>query len=122
MPCPCENGGVALDTSAGVPAPRTQAPVTGGGKPGASGRRRLAGAAMVVIGVVVIARLLRRRTGGKNRFFTPYAQEDPIRPYQPYTGTEPLGQWGASAGVIPWAEAVDLRPPSVMDGLRATYW
>jgi hypothetical protein len=52
-------------------------------------------------GLVILAVALRQRRRGRDHFFTQYAQEEPTRSYTPYTGTVPVGPWGAR----PWGEA-----------------
>jgi hypothetical protein len=45
----------------------------------------------------------------KSGFYTESAREIPTRPYDtPYTGTEPLGAWGAT----PWAETALAMAPT----------
>lgn len=135
MPCPCAQEAPSVDAAAGVPPPKTKAPVQGGvevktkapvhGGVEITARRGVARAAAAIIGlavvVVIIAVVMRSRRAGE-RFFTPYATEEPTRPYLPYTGTVPFGDWDAAAGTKPWAAAVDLSPPTELDGLRAVYW
>lgn len=72
-----------------------------------------AAACLLVLVVVVLAFWALRGApaarGGVDAFFTPQAREEPTRSDVPYTGTLPLGPWGAGA----WAEAAgsDAAPP-----------
>jgi hypothetical protein len=53
--------------------------------------------------VIVVAAVKKFKKRKKSGFYTPFAEEEPTRPYTPYTGTEPVGEWGAR----PWAEVFD---------------
>jgi hypothetical protein len=56
--------------------------------------------------VIVVCKEVKSRRSG---FYTESAREIPTRPYDtPYTGTEPLGAWGAT----PWAETALAMVPT----------
>lgn len=61
--------------------------------------------ACLTVLAIVLAIACRRRRAPRDGFFTEHGQEEPTRSYVPYTGTVPVGHWGAQ----PWAEEF---PPS----------
>lgn len=127
--CGCKGGREVADILTGghadaVPSPRTAPLRTGGGERCADdqparmgGTARSGGnalaiaaiAAVVILIIVAIRRKVKSRTSLRSgeRFFTQYAQEEPTRPYTPYTGTVPFGEWGTK----PWAYAYDMETP-----------
>jgi hypothetical protein len=100
----------------GVPMPASVSPAStnvprnavGGGNPApyVTAQRAVAALAAVVVALVIYR--IATRSKKLERFYTPYAREEPTRPYIPYTGTEPYGVYGA----IPWAYAYDLETPA----------
>ncbi|MDE2100332.1 MAG: hypothetical protein KGL39_23980 [Patescibacteria group bacterium] len=102
---------VVLEETGGAPSPRTPALKIGGGESkGGVVLACIIAAAIAIIATVLVVK--------RERFFTEYAREEPVRSYTPYTGTIPYGPWGTN----PWVEAHDLAPPSaVFGGLPPAY-
>ncbi|HVE13480.1 MAG TPA: hypothetical protein VNI01_08815 [Elusimicrobiota bacterium] len=61
-----------------------------------------AAACLVLLAGAALWALAPARAG----FYTPFSREEPTRPYLAYTGTPPVGPWGAA----PWAEAAPRAP------------